>query len=243
VEWLVDGQRGVKAMVWTAAGLGLVQYGMTMILFRVIGVSSSRMTIWPLGLVFTAVQGCLFAWAASRFFVEGRRTGELELLLTTPVGARTILTAQWNRLRQIAQWPAALMVAPMLIQAVFNIFMYRGYPRNAMTPYFVINSLLSALEMVFGLGALCWLGMWFGLKARGQAGAIVWTAGMVKGVPYLIWMASQMLFRVLVMPFVFTGGGVGWLVLMVPDVLILWYYVKLIGWAKRRFAREWAPEG
>ena len=59
----------------------------------------------------------MFAWAASRFFVEARRTGELELLLTTPLGAKQIVSTQWEVLKRGLRWPLVVMVAPDILQA------------------------------------------------------------------------------------------------------------------------------
>src|SRR5438034_4196838 len=125
-----------------------------------IGSSSYVMVMWPLGLAVTTIQGTLFAWAASRFFVEARRTGELEVLLTTPLGAATLLSAQWNRLKRILHWPAAVMVAPIPLMGLFTTLTNRSYPPGAMGAYFLLNSMLSAVDVVFGIAALCWMGRW-----------------------------------------------------------------------------------
>jgi len=216
----------------------LFQYGMIRIIFRLIGPRLYWMGMWPLGLAVTVIQGTLFAWAASRFFAEARRTGELEVLLTTPLGAATIVSAQWTWLKRIFQWPVAVMVAPILMQGVFMMFTNRGYPGGSMTAYFLFNSLLNAVDAIFGVGALCWLGLWFGLRARGQMRAILWTVGLAKGVSFLIMILWQMLLQAFGGPFGASFGGAVWILSCVPQVLILCYYVKVIGVAKESLRRD-----
>jgi hypothetical protein len=49
-----------------------------------------------------------------------------------------------------------------------------------------ILKLLTLLNIFLGTAALCWLGLWFGLKTRSQAGAIVWSVALAKGLPLLL---------------------------------------------------------
>jgi len=39
---------------------------------------------------------------------------------------------------------------------------------------------------VMDIIALCWMGMWFGLKAQKPLGIMLWTVGLVVGVPWLV---------------------------------------------------------
>ena len=40
---------------------------------------------------------------------------------------------------------------------------------------------------------MCWLSLWFGLRARTQAGAIVWAVGLAVGLPALANLVSSVL--------------------------------------------------
>jgi hypothetical protein len=240
IEWLLAGQRGVKALVWSGAAVGFFEYGLLPLFARFIGFRSSSILTWPFGFAVTVLQGVLFTTAASWFFVQARRSGEMELLMTTPVGATTIISAQWNRLKRIFQWPAAVMAAPVPLIGLFSLMWYRGYPRGSMAGYILLNSLLSAVAVVFGIAAICWTGLWFGLKARSLTGAIIWTVGLGKGVPFLITILAQIVVSALINRFASANGGVVWLVILAPQVVILWYYVKLIQWARRRLAGQFA---
>jgi hypothetical protein len=67
--------------------------------------------IWSyVGVLFTLL---LYLWAASqagRFFVEARRSGLLELLLTTPLNDRQIVRGQWRGLLRMFGLPFALLL-------------------------------------------------------------------------------------------------------------------------------------
>jgi hypothetical protein len=241
MEWLLESQRGVKALVWTGAAVGLFQSGLVPLFVRFIGVRSLWMVMWPLGFALTALQGALFAAAASWFFVEARRNGELELLMTTPVGASTILSSQWTMLKRVVQWPAAVMMAPIPLMGLFNALMYSFRLPASMGGYFLLNSLFSAVDVMFGIAAICWTGLWFGLTAQNRAAAIIWAVGLVKGMPFLITLLSQMIIPRIGSAYAFAAGGVAWLIMLAPQVVVLWYYVKLIQWARKKLSWRFAP--
>jgi hypothetical protein len=132
------------------------------------------------------------------------------------------------------------MAAPIPLIGFFNVMWYRGYPRGSIGGYFLLNSLLSAVDVVFGVAAICWTGLWFGLKARNLAGAIIWTVGLGKGVPFLITILAQIGVGVIINRFAFGNGSTVWLVILAPQAAVLWYYVKLIQWARKRLAGQFA---
>ena len=89
VAWLVRRQPGLKPRLWAAAVLALLYQGGSALWTQWFFRATSRSvwsTIWMPSLAISALESALIAWAASRFFVEARRTAELEVLLTTPVG-------------------------------------------------------------------------------------------------------------------------------------------------------------
>lgn len=248
IERLVLGQRGLRVAMWTAALLtALFQTGM--VPFYAWGMIPFGRPWWILAQVpFMAVSlitGALFAWAASRFFVEARSTGELELLRTTPQGAASIVSGQWQALKRMLRWPVVLVVAPVLLRVWLMVQSQlsgpsRLQPVYGLAFYTVLTLLLGAATTVFGIAALGWLGICFGLRARGQAGAIIWTVGLAKGIPYLI---SLLCATVLVpVTSLFRGnssgryGSLSWL----PTVMIIASYLWLIRWAKRSLNAELA---
>ena len=206
------------------------------------GVSSYVSVAWFLSLAISVFEGALFAWAASRFFVEARRAGELELLLTTPCGARDIVSAQWEVLKRRLRWPMLVMLAPAFLEAVYGLLtMQNGFgPSGSYRLPYAIARLMGCLEVFVGIGALCWVGMWFGLKAGGQARAIVWAVSLVRGVPYLISILCSISFTMFVRS---VGGGSSfplWMIMLLPQMVTLVLYLVLIRLARQRLMGELA---
>jgi len=109
--------------------------------------------------------------------------------------------------------------------------------------YMLILSIQNIVEMALGLAALCWLGLWFGLKSSGQAGAIVRTLVIGQAVPCVIRMFGVPLmwpFRL----FLFGSSGLVpmayFLIPWLPELLVLLYFGFMIRWARRRLRREFS---
>jgi hypothetical protein len=243
IAWLLQQQRGIQALLWAGALVGVSYDGLFMIGLRFLSPNSYVSVAWALSLATTALEGAFFAWAVSRFFVEARRAGELELLLTTPLGAREIVSAQWQVLKRRFRWPMVVLLAPALVQAVFfwlKIPPAAFGPGNSYKLQYVLSRLFGCVNIVLGVGALCWVGLWFGLKTGGQARAIVWTVSLAKGLPYLIAVLCSALYNALV------NSGVGlrsppfWIAMSLPEVVTLVLYLGLIRLARRRLLGELA---
>src|SRR5207244_3452392 len=100
-----------------------------------------------------------------------------------------------NYLRPILQWPVTVMLVPQVLQALLAMFIYG--PPQPWKLHYLINMILSGANTVAGVGALCWLGMRYGVTARNQGAAIVWTVAIAKGVPYLVTLCCSILIRTL----------------------------------------------
>ena len=184
MQWLLRRQRGIRGLFWAGAFAGFLFYGLRMYMPLLGGVTgTSWMIAWPISFAGTVVTSALFAWAASRFFFEARRSGELELLATTPVGNKTLVSEQWLYLRRIIRWPLVVMLLPLSLQLLSWRFGYL-FPGGI---FYVISVLaLSVATTVLGLVALCWVGIWCGLHARTQATAIFQAVAWVKLPPFLL---------------------------------------------------------
>jgi len=98
--------------------------------------------------------------------------------------------------------------------------------------------LVGAVYVLLGMGALCWTGLWFGLKARQQAGAILWTIGLTRGAPFLLYTLSACVFGVLASLSRMRNASwvqFYWLFAQVPSLLL---FLWLIRRAKRRLAER-----
>jgi hypothetical protein len=241
VAWRVARQRGLKATVWAAALVGFLYHGLFAFIVRSAGPSSIAAISWSLGLASAAVVGSLFAWAASRFFVESRRTGELELLLTTPTGARTIVSDQWEVLKRLIRWPLVVMLTPMFLQGLIIIMSRRVSPGGLWNVQYVISLVLAAVNTVLGLAALCWLALWFGLRAGGQARAILWSVAVAKALPYGLSLLSSVLGALFLTTR--SGGlpsGLHWMIWLLPQGVNIVFYLWMIGLSRRRLLGDLA---
>jgi ABC-type transport system involved in multi-copper enzyme maturation permease subunit len=245
VRWLVRRQRGIKAVIWAGALSGVIGQTGFWLFITLFGfgpyMRSMTISNWPVSLAFYVVQGCLFGWAASRFFVEGRRTGELELLLTTPVGATTIISSQWKELRWLFFLPVIILMVPHLVTMAFVLAQNNANPVFAGWSYRCYRVISQSLGCVNGLaqvGALIWAGLWFGLRERSQATAIVRIILFGEAAPYVMTLGSSLLLNFFGIPGFALGYSASYWWFLLPQVAVFFYYVWLIRWASRRLAAE-----
>jgi len=236
VHWLVNRQRGVRAAIWAAALIGISANAGTFALVKFLGVGGGFMPYYSVpGFVTSILGGALLAWAASRFFLDARRRGELELLLTTPVGSGSIVSGQWAALKSMIAGPLLVMMVPFVIQAL--TYSTRQVGVNGF--YVLFSTVLGVVNTFLSVAALCWVGMWFGLRSKGQAATILRTVAMAKLAPHIGVVVSQAILIPLMM-----AGGAGGLsgafrfYFMVPQFGTMFIYWGLIVYARRALARE-----
>ena len=234
VEWLVYRQYGVHAVIWGIGVVALACNAWVPLVRQAQGLPGGPFFLAvasPLGTVSGLVGGAMVAWVASRFFVGVRRTGDLELLLTTPVGAQTVIEDQWKVLKRLFAWPVLCMQAPMLPQLLMGLARQPSGTSGAMEAEITLLNLLTIANAFLGAAALCWLGLWFGLRSRSQASAIVWAVGLGKGVPSLVSLVGSLSAAALASPGVAASAGhsaAWWL----PEISICGFYLWLIATAK-----------
>ena len=244
VEWLVCSQRGIKTSIWTAAAIAFIAPLGMMWLPRLLFFRTRLPWLYMLqvpSLTLGILYAALMAWAASRFFIERRRTGELELLRTTPLGAAVIVSEQWKALKGLFAWPLSLMAFGYLFPLLAIFPMGRYLPA-----WYHVSVLLSFVNLFVGIGAVCWLGMWFGWTAQSQAGALAWTVALVEGIPLLIrTLGSALVTPVFRSLGIFLPGGpsllnaVGfWL----TQLVVLVFYLRSIRFARTRLSRALESE-
>jgi len=244
LAWLLRRQRGVRMVVWAGALLGTAVYSGNFFFARFIRGTWGVYSAWGTGLAISIMQSCLFAWAASRYFAESRRDGELELLMTTPEGAKNMLASQWQWLKKVFGWPTVALVAPSVVVGLLVVlFNYKWW--NGMAPYVVSSQLFKAMNTVAGVGALLWVGMWCGWSGRSQGRAIARIVILAKGAPYLMGMlGTGLIFRFFPMTLGYANAKFGASMILVwdfPQILILLYYFYLFRWARQRLEAQLGP--
>ncbi len=200
VAWLVARQRGLRAAIWAAVALSLINSLAWAFLSRMFRIPFSPGWPWSAlaGLPWLALHllsWSLFAWAASRFFIEARRTGELEMLLTTPLGAGQVVAGQWRALWRLFFVPALVLAVMGSVGTFLPLLALRSRSGLAQPEMSYVLGLvaLNLLHLALGLAALCWLGLWFGLRSRSQAGAVIRTMAVGQVVPYFLNICGMLL--------------------------------------------------
>jgi len=128
----------------------------------------------------------LLAVQASRRFSEDRRSGALELLLTTPIQVGTILTAQRTVLKCQFQWFQTALLGANLGLIATLIFVV-GRQSNDWEPAAVLSTVCvggSVLWLV-DTRALTWLAMWMGLRGSRHHRAVLNSLSRILAPPWL----------------------------------------------------------
>jgi hypothetical protein len=228
VEWLVERQGGIRGGLWAAALVAHLNQTMVPLLGRF-----GRMSLgyYVPSLAFSLLSGSLIAWAASRFFIDARRNGQLELLLTTPAGASEIVSDQWKALKRLLFWPVLVMLSPVFFRALIIATHAMATPLRFNLAYDPFLLVLHVGSIVCSVGALCWLGLLFGFRCRSQAGAIARSVIVAVGVPFLISL----------LPFVVLPArrlGFSGLVTFLAPAVIIGCFLCMIRGAKLWLAKE-----
>ncbi len=158
IAWLLDDSAGLRIGVWLLAGLG-----------SIVALFCGSHKIGPMaGYVmgpFYFLLKVLFATRACYFFAEGRRSGALELLRTTPLAGKQMITEQWVALRRIFLYPLGLL---FLGQIVATILPSRG----DFDPIIVFLLFYKLPTLILDFFAIGWCGMWIALVCRKPSGAV-----------------------------------------------------------------------
>lgn len=147
--------------------------------------------VYGIGALFIAHAALLFrmSLAAAYLLAEDRRSGALELLLSTPIKVREIIRGRWLGLfRQF--------LGPIAVVLVFHgLVLEAANWRQNLISHFYVNAMQLPKEVVFYLPAMLvallplvwiaagWCGMWFGLRFRKAASAVWATLAVVVIVP------------------------------------------------------------
>jgi hypothetical protein len=191
IEWLVRRQPGIRTTVWAVGILSITYSTFRWVLYGMVGFPPPGflgVIMWPVALAVSLTIHGLMARTASRFFFEARRSGQLELLLTTPYGAQAILSGQWQALSRLLRWPIGLSIFIGLVCEVSTL----AHGPESLTEaghFWSVNIPLTCLlEVASAVGAVvttCWLGMWFGIHGHTPLATMARSAGLTTGIPFL----------------------------------------------------------
>jgi hypothetical protein len=134
---------------------------------------TDKRTLIPTVLIFQAFLKIWVVSEACTRLVEDRRSGALELLLSTPLTVKEILHGQWLSLRrQFVKPVIAIVVCEWIVL------------RHEFAVETVVVNIAMLLADMFALG---WLGMWLGLTGRNTNRAILGAIVRVLVLPWAIY--------------------------------------------------------
>jgi ABC-type transport system involved in multi-copper enzyme maturation permease subunit len=169
-----------------------------------------------------------FAGETCSRWMEDRRGGALELLLSAPLQTREIIAGQELALRRQFGGPVAVTLGLTLLSWLGIVLIYGGGSSTEAGRTWLMISLPVLLA---DLAALRWVGMWRGLTARGLNRAIAGTLGLVLCLRWLLYL--------LMMGVAFASWWIGlsrWRSLSDP---LVWLILAValdcfLGWSARR---------
>lgn len=137
------------------------------------------------GLVFT--NRVWVAVMACHLILESRRTGALELLLTTPLRARTLLRGHWRALRHYFFWPILVIAGLHVFYVVgtWSAVSARSPVGGAYLAMYAVSATSSFVNFLTDVVALCFVGAWLSLSVRRPPLAILATLLLVILAPFL----------------------------------------------------------
>ena len=170
ILWLMSGGRTLHWLTWIVA----IVTAAIMVSLQVFGQDATFIAIFSIPLVLGLK--IILAARATQFFVDARKSGALELLLSTPLTNQQIIQGQWLALKTIFMWPVIVVTAAMIWPIVAPIYLFSSNLDKALQHLFVsIWSLFGVGKFILDIFAIGWFGMWMGLSARRPALAPLWT--------------------------------------------------------------------
>ena len=154
---------------------------------------------------------------ACRALLHDRQSGELELLLTTPLGAEELLRGNLLALKRQLLWPVLAVLGLDLLQllgAWWSLGLWGGL-------VFVVFLAIETAWLLMNLYTLTWVGLWQGLKCQTHGQALRRTMVWVIALPWL-----GLILTILVVGVASAGRGLN--DNFVWEALI-WFLVLLVG--------------
>jgi ABC-type transport system involved in multi-copper enzyme maturation permease subunit len=172
VLWLA---RATTGELWSTSGFWLLSFALWACGFMVSRRNPAAVPILFLTLygLHTAIK-CWIAWEASRRFAEDRRSGSLELLLTTPLGERRLLSGWLLGMKRKC-------LVPVLMLLAMDLAFWSAAPSGV----WQLAVLGTAALFLADAYTLCWVGLWVGLTASNSVQGFTKTIGYVLFLPWL----------------------------------------------------------
>ena len=183
----------------------------------------------------------LLLFITSRCFAEGRRGGDMEMILSTPLSSRELVLGHWRALWGQLRAPFIVITAVlgliMFVRFMDTDFLFSG--SNSATIYFSVHG---AKRLLCGLAA-CWLGLYLGLRMQSALRAVGYGVLWLVIVP---WMGSWIIWLLLSPPSTRVLLVWDWVLQLSPVLLSSLYLGGVTWWSRKQLIerlRELASRG
>jgi len=181
--WVAARARGQSLVLWIILAAVVMSFLISW-LVDPSDADNAWVHLWPAFLLHTVLK-LWIPLAACRRFIEDRRSGALELILSTPLTAGEIVRGQWLALWKQFRGPVFFV---LIIDALLLFFGWAAISKGDGKDQLLFLSLSGAGVLVFlaDLVALAWLSMWRGMKARHSYVAWLWCVVQLLVLPWLV---------------------------------------------------------
>jgi hypothetical protein len=156
----------------------------------------------------------LYLWTASqasRFFVQARRNGLIELLVVGPLSTRQIVQGQWLGLVRTFALPVLLIVFLQVAASMLSAGLWSGMSTYVSQPDALLiagfSATLSGCATVMNMMALAWFGMWMGLTSKSVNFATFKTLLFVQVIPWFAIMFGSLMLMPALAAISYTASG------------------------------------
>lgn len=186
--WLASRSRIKPALIWGT--LGLMGCGWLWCWFK-----WDRDWLDPMTYIVTAflLNSTLKGWFAGEVcaqLAEDRRTGALELLLSTPLDVREVVHGQFLALCRQFLWP---LVFVLVIELAFFVAGLRDNWIGRDTGFWIFLWASGLIILLTDLWALFYVGLWQSLTARNANRANSAAMVRIMALPWIVWGALSMI--------------------------------------------------
>jgi len=125
---------------------------------------------------------------ACRFFLEARRTGALELLLTTPLPVRTVLRGHGRALWFLFALPitAIALLHVFYVEESYRLSAPRSGAPSLLFQSYLVTAGSSLVNFLTDVLALCYVGAWMSVSSRKPGFAVLKTFALVILIPWTV---------------------------------------------------------
>jgi hypothetical protein len=167
-----------------------------------------------------------------RFYIDGRKSGFLELLRVTPVTSPEVLRGHWLALRRLFLPPLAAQLFLTLVCGVIQVWATAStvtlppttggkapFAANQFEFAQLLSLAMSTITWTFGLLALVWFSIWMGLTSKRLSTAMLKVFCFVKVIPWIAITFVSGIVMVIGARALATGNGASYILWLWPVTL------------------------